>query len=317
MVRLTATFRAEQVRRYVEPTYRMDDRVAATLIPPDRSAAILERFARADWLVRDETLRFLAAQNARGCGVYVAPNPLADGARSRTKQTVREASSVWLDLDDGADQTLERLSAELPPATTITRTSPGKYQVLWRLEAPVDVAEGERILRGLAAAYNGDRAATDACRLLRLPGFVNTKYPALPLSRRIVEVVGGTAAAVSIDGFGRVADYAVDHRPQRTAQRRAEGAIERPAAAPVEIDGDNELVRLWSGLGRTAWGQDKTASERDLALAHGLRRREVEVQRAIEILRTSPNRVGGRLKSNMDDYLARTLRRAGYPLRVP
>ena len=177
-VRLTQTFRADQVRRYVEAVCPdVSERISVALIPPARDRAVVERFAGAGWLLRDDVLRFLAAHNAAGYGVYMTPNPLAPGACRRSKETTKHVSSVWLDLDQGGEAAIDRLARQVARPTTIVKTSPGKNQVLWRLAAPMDVAAGERILRGLAAAFGGDRAATDACRLLRLPGFVNTKYP--------------------------------------------------------------------------------------------------------------------------------------------
>lgn len=325
-VRLTAAFRSDQVRRYVEAVcLDASERMATVLIPHARDRGVVERFTGAAWLLRDSVLRFLAAQNAAGFGVYMTPNPLADGARRRSKETTRHVSSVWLDLDRDAEAAIERLTRRMPPPTTIVRTSRGKYQVLWRVAAPIDVDAGERILRGLAVAYGGDRAATDACRLLRLPGFVNTKYPALPLSRRIVEVVGGTGAAVEYDelvGCARLADAieageaptrvrAVAAQLQPADEIGDEAAIEAP---PAEIVGEPELVRLWRGQGWTTWPDEKTASERDLALGHGLRRRDVGVERAAQILRSSPNRRSGRTKHNLNRYLGVTLARAGYAL---
>ena len=66
--------------------------------------------------------------------------------------------------------------------TSILSTSPGKYQVLWRVEG-FDFARQEQTLKLLAIAFGGDPACTDCNRVLRVPGFLNRKYdPAHPVT---------------------------------------------------------------------------------------------------------------------------------------
>ena len=68
-----------------------------------------------------------------------------------------------------------RASDLVPPPTSILSTSPGKYQVLWRVEG-FDFERQERTLKLLAVAFGGDPACTDRNRVLRIPGFLNQKY---------------------------------------------------------------------------------------------------------------------------------------------
>jgi hypothetical protein len=63
----------------------------------------------------------------------------------------------------------------VPPPTSILSTSPGKYQVLWRVEG-FDFDRQEPTLKRLAIAFGGDPACTDRNRVLRVPGFLNKKY---------------------------------------------------------------------------------------------------------------------------------------------
>jgi len=46
---------------------------------------------------------------------------------------------------------------------------------VWRVEG-LDQEQAESLLRALANQFGGDPAATDASRVLRLPGFTNRKY---------------------------------------------------------------------------------------------------------------------------------------------
>jgi hypothetical protein len=65
-------------------------------------------------------------------------------------------------------------SRELPHPSTVIATSPGKMQVLWRVENFAK-DEAEAVVRGMAARYGGDQAVWDCARILRLPGFRNCK----------------------------------------------------------------------------------------------------------------------------------------------
>jgi hypothetical protein len=82
-----------------------------------------------------------------------------------------------LDLDEEAGASLQaiRTSGDVPPPNFVLDTSPGKHQVVWRVEG-LDTSQAETLLRALAAQYGGDPSATDISRLLRLPGFRNRKY---------------------------------------------------------------------------------------------------------------------------------------------
>jgi hypothetical protein len=104
-------------------------------------------------------------------------NPLKDGATSRTKDSIREIRHVYLDLDEDAKTALANVrdSTDVPPPTFVLDTSPAKHQVAWKIEG-ADLEQAESLLRSLAAHFGGDRAATDATRVLRLPGFINRKY---------------------------------------------------------------------------------------------------------------------------------------------
>jgi hypothetical protein len=85
-----------------------------------------------------------------------------------------------LDTDGDAKLTALRSSNAVPIPTAIVSTSPGKYQVLWRVEdSPHE--QQESLLKVLAFAFGGDPACTDLNRVLRLPGFLNQKYTPAPL----------------------------------------------------------------------------------------------------------------------------------------
>lgn len=63
----------------------------------------------------------------------------------------------------------------MPAPNYVLSTSPGKFQVVWRVEG-FGPDEAESALRALVQRFGGDPAATDSTRVFRLPGFSNKKY---------------------------------------------------------------------------------------------------------------------------------------------
>ena len=59
-------------------------------------------------------------------------------------------------------------------------TSTDKFQGLWKVDTSISIPEAEAMLKSLAAKFGGDMNATDAPRVLRVPGFKNWKYPEAP-----------------------------------------------------------------------------------------------------------------------------------------
>jgi hypothetical protein len=131
-------------------------------------------------------LRWLAHENTTGANVYAAANPLHPGSRKRTKESIASVRHLYIDIDTDGDARLAALLASdaVPTPTVILSTSPGKYQVLWRVDG-FDFACQEQTLKLLAIAFGGDPACTDCNRVLRIPGFLNRKYD--PAHRVTVE----------------------------------------------------------------------------------------------------------------------------------
>jgi hypothetical protein len=141
----------------------------------------LQRIASVETIASPEFQRWLAEQNRAGSDIFIGMNPLKDGASNRTKDNIKEVRHLYLDLDDDARAALANIrdSLDAPPPNFVLDTSPGKYQVIWKIEG-LDVEQAESLLRSLAGQFGGDSAATDATRVLRMPGFINRKYPNEP-----------------------------------------------------------------------------------------------------------------------------------------
>lgn len=173
---LRFTPRFLSAEQYVRALHGLDDYVAILI----RNLAMnrtTQRIAPAETIVSQPFQSWLTEQNLSGADIFVGMNPIKAGSKYRTKEHIREIRHLYLDLDEEAGASLQaiRTSGDIPNPNFVLDTSPGKHQVVWRVDA-FTPDEAEQILRALAANYGGDPAATDISRLLRLPGFRNHKY---------------------------------------------------------------------------------------------------------------------------------------------
>jgi hypothetical protein len=149
----------------------------ALLLRAESPAKMQQRVVTLEQALAPRYLGWLAHENHAGANIYVAANPIRSGSRKRTKECIDNVRHLYLDIDEDGDARLAalRASADLPVPAAILSTSPGKYQVLWRVEG-FDFAQQEEMLKRLASAFGGDPACTDCNRVLRVPGFMNQKY---------------------------------------------------------------------------------------------------------------------------------------------
>ena len=159
----------------------------AILLRTQDAAAPMQRVVRLETVLETRYMAWLSYENQHGRrNIYVAANPLRPGTRKRTKESIASVRHLYLDIDLDGDARLAALRASelVPPPTSILSTSPGKYQVLWRVEG-FDFVHQEQTLKLLAIVFGGDPACTDCNRVLRVPGFLNRKYD--PAHRVTVE----------------------------------------------------------------------------------------------------------------------------------
>ncbi len=149
----------------------------AVLFRRDDPASTTQRVVSLERVLAPRYLGWLSHENGTGANVYVAANPLHSGSRKRTKESIASVRHLYIDIDMDGDARLAALRASdaVPTPTVILSTSPGKYQVLWRVDG-FDFARQEQTLKLLAIAFGGDPACTDCNRVLRVPGFLNCKY---------------------------------------------------------------------------------------------------------------------------------------------
>src|ERR1700728_4913343 len=173
----------------------------AVLLRRENTASTTQRIVTLATATTPRYMGWLTHENASGANVYVAANPLRSGSRKRTKESIASVRHLYIDIDTDGDARLAALLASdaVPTPTVILYTSPGKYQVLWRVDG-FDFARQEQTLKLLAVAFGGDPACTDCNRVLRIPGFLNRKYD--PAHRVTVEY--------PCDSISTPADFQID-----------------------------------------------------------------------------------------------------------
>jgi len=162
---------------YLGENFEPSDRIAILLLDR-RTGEATQRITSAQKAASPEFQAWLRYKNANGADVYVGMNPLKKDASTRTKDDIQMIRHLYIDLDHGGSIVLEAIqnSSLVPQPNYTLDTSPGKHQVVWKVEA-IPLEEAEALQRAMVREFGGDPAATDSTRVLRLPGFANKKYP--------------------------------------------------------------------------------------------------------------------------------------------
>ena len=161
---------------YILDNFKPTDRIAV-LVLNRQLGETTQRITTAQKASSPEFQAWLRYKNANGADIYLGMNALQHHASTRTKDDIEKISHVYLDLDHGGTASLEALenSALVPRPNYVLETSPEKFQVVWKVEG-MTIEEAESLNRAMVREFDGDPAATDSTRVLRLPGFANKKY---------------------------------------------------------------------------------------------------------------------------------------------
>jgi RepB DNA-primase from phage plasmid len=164
--------------KYILESFEPASRIAVLALNRDFRETV-QRITSAEKAASPEFQAWLRHKNASGSDIYIGMNPLKHDAPTRTKNEIEAIRHVYIDLDYGGEKALTGIqkSSLVPKANFVLTSSPEKFQIVWRVEG-LSLEEAEALLRALAREFGGDPAATDATRVLRLPGFANKKYDA-------------------------------------------------------------------------------------------------------------------------------------------
>src|SRR5216684_3451987 len=171
-----ATSLLPSASEYILDDFAPTDRIAMLVLNRDFGETI-QRITSAQKAASPEFQAWLRYKNANGSDIYVGMNPLRHDAATRTKEEIETIRHVYLDLDQGGPEALQSVedSSAVPKPNHVLTSSPGKFQVVWSVEG-MSLDEAESLLHAMAREFGGDPAATDATRVLRIPGFANKKY---------------------------------------------------------------------------------------------------------------------------------------------
>ena len=161
---------------YILDTFDAADRIAILVLNRDFGETI-QRITSAQKAASPEFQAWLRYKNANGSDIYIGMNPLKKDASTRTKEDIESIKHVYIDLDHDGSEALESIenSSVVPTPNYVLNSSPEKHQVVWKVEG-INFEEAEGLLHAVAREFGGDPAATDATRVLRVPGFANKKY---------------------------------------------------------------------------------------------------------------------------------------------
>ena len=209
---------AEYIRQKFEP----GDRLAVVVINR-QEGKVLQRVETAEVIASEKYQAWLRHENAQGSDIYISQNSLRETATGRTKAEIASVRHVYLDLDQDGPKALEAIenSAQVPKPNYVISSSPGKYQVIWKVKGMTQ-EQAEALQRRMVQTFGADPAATDSARVLRLPGFFNKKYE--QLFRVSVEARSPEVYQLSDFRLSQDQSQAVRHEsPAATAQRSSGG----------------------------------------------------------------------------------------------
>lgn len=230
---------------YIRRNFLPSDRIAVLVRNPKRGATI-QRISTAEKIAGSSVQDWMHYKNEQdGSDIYIGMNALKPGAFTRSKGDILLIRHLYVDLDRDGSASLGAIgkSTLVPPPNYVLNTSPDKYQVIWKVEG-ITLDEAEALLHALAREFDGDRAATDAARVLRLPGFMNKKYD----QDYLVDVESET------DGIYHLRDFRLETDPLKPGFREPRRSPRRPEASePRHISqSERDWAFVKSALGRGA-----------------------------------------------------------------
>jgi hypothetical protein len=205
-------------------------------------------FATIEDATSTKFMNALRKQNEAGYDIYICMNPLI--AKRRVKENVDTTRTLYIDIDKNGVAALNKISQStlVPKPHFILQSSPNKFYVIWMVDG-IQPADQERLLAALIQEFDGDPAASDCTRVLRLPGFMNHKYDTKP----VVEIIESNFDGTSYTA----ADFKVKIAPFKIA--------EKTPAVIKEGDRNKRLASLAGKLRHDGFNEDEILSALQIA----------------------------------------------------
>jgi RepB DNA-primase from phage plasmid len=121
---------------YIRANFHPSDRIAI-LVRSGTTGEVLQRIASTDRIAGASFQEWLGHKNQKeSCDIYIGMNTLKPEAHSRTKEDIQNIRHLYLDIDHDGPAAVAKLrqSNLIPGPSYIVKTSPEKFQVLWRVE---------------------------------------------------------------------------------------------------------------------------------------------------------------------------------------
>jgi RepB DNA-primase from phage plasmid len=210
--------------------------IRANFLPSDRVAVLVRNRKRGETIQRISTVDKITApsfqdwmqyKNAKdGSDVYVGMNALKPQTHTRTKEDILVIRHLYVDLDQDGSTSVAAIEKSnlVPPPSYVLNTSPDKYQVIWKVE-DIEPGQAEALQHAMARRFDGDQAATDSARVLRIPGLMNKKYE----PDFLVTIHSRTDRCYRLRDFKMRTDTVdSDYRQPRGFTRKAQNSEPRP-----------------------------------------------------------------------------------------
>lgn len=204
----------------------------------------------------------LTRLNYAGAGVFISVNEFHG---PRKKANLKRVRGIHADFDDIDTNKLRAAFAASKPSIVV-ESSPEKAHVYWLLHDSelMDIETAENINRHLVQAYGADPAATDASRLLRLPGFRHMKARANG-NTPPVRLMKTTNRRYTVDELKEAFAPVLSTPPQLATPASANTIAANPSTvAPLVSVCERAEPALWQGQWDTRF---HSQSEADLTLA--------------------------------------------------
>ncbi|MBY0577156.1 MAG: MobA/MobL family protein [Gallionellaceae bacterium] len=247
-----------------------------------------------------ESIARLKRENARGCDVYVRPEP--------------SKPHPFILLDDVNVGSIERMKCDgLTPVLEV-ETSPLNYQVLIKMPVDLDRHVRKATERVLSGRYGSDPNSADGGHYMRLAGFTNRKprhvqddgrFPFVKLSVSKPEAVVPTEVwrPLHAQALDRLTDD-LDLAPQAHSSEAA------PLGGVMPYATAESLARRMYSRAADKWGQGMDMSRADFSVARALLQRGCSSDRARTVLEAVSPDLSARKAGHVDDYIERTIKSA-------
>lgn len=205
-------------------------------------------------------------------------DPYTHYRRSKAEDALT-LTALWADVDDVDG--LKRMSLPLGHEPSIVVKSGGGWHGYWLLKFPMRISDDnrstiKRTLKGIAHECKGDKAVGELARIMRLPGYINTK----PERNSPCEVVYASQKRYSFNELALA--YALPERPPIERPVPPE-ACQLPRWVEAYLQSgaphgerNNTLWRVAKKLQAAGYSEDQCyASAGQRALADGLPEHEV------------------------------------------